>query len=105
PGGYSKYASITDKQEGGQGTEEEGETNEENAEGKADEDEYSCLKQCGFASFEHLMQARCLVKCSCVGDLLESKCFAKCPEATQAALREAARDACEEEEKRKRRRH
>ncbi|KEP64524.1 UNVERIFIED_CONTAM: translocation protein sec62, putative [Hammondia hammondi] len=105
PGGYSKYASITDKQEGGQGTEEEGEGNGEDAEGKADEDEYSCLKQCGFASFEHLMQARCLVKCSCVGDLLESKCFAKCPEATQAALREAARDACEEEEKRKRRRH
>ncbi|PHJ25024.1 translocation protein sec62 [Cystoisospora suis] len=104
PGGYSKYASITDKQEGTpEGGVPEGEEGEATpSEPKSgDEEDYSCLKTCGFVSFEHLMQSRCLVKCKCMQEVLESKCFPNCPEATQAALKEAANDACDEEQKRK----
>lgn len=38
-------------------------------------------------------------------DVLESKCFPDCPEATQAALKEATKDACDEEQKRKKKKY
>lgn len=40
-----------------------------------DEEDYSCLKTCGFVSFEHLMQSRCLVKCKCMQVRHSPRCY------------------------------
>ncbi|CDJ42289.1 hypothetical protein ETH_00001485 [Eimeria tenella] len=66
-----------------------------------DEEDYRCLAPCGYKSFEDLMASKCLVKCSCMQELVDSDCFKSCQDTTRAAIEEARGDACREEESRK----
>ncbi|KAL8271651.1 hypothetical protein Esti_004456 [Eimeria stiedai] len=84
---------------------EEGEEHqqEEGARVSGDEEDYRCLGPCGYKSFEDLMVSKCLVKCHCMQELVDSECFPKCPDTTRAAMDEARGDACREEEARRQR--
>lgn len=79
------------------------ETEGDSVQPPADETDYRCLSGCGYKSFEDLMASKCLVKCSCMEELINSTCFKNCPSATVAAMEEAKGDACREEELRRQR--
>lgn len=86
-----------------EGEEAEDKLQEETIPVPGDEEDYRCLGPCGYKSFEDLMVSKCLVKCHCMQELVESECFSKCPDTTRAAMEEARGDACREEEARRQR--
>eukprot|EP00921_Rhytidocystis_pertsovi_P012387 GHVQ01020123.1.p1 GENE.GHVQ01020123.1~~GHVQ01020123.1.p1 ORF type:complete len:394 (+),score=62.75 GHVQ01020123.1:108-1289(+) len=61
------------------------------------EEDYRCLKPCGYSSYEELLED-CLMACACMNELVVSPCFKKCNASTKDALHEAKRDACYEQE-------
>ncbi|CAD2111063.1 translocation protein sec62, putative [Plasmodium vinckei petteri] len=58
------------------------------------EENYDCLKKCGFPPFEELVR-RCFLKCDCMEKIIKSHCYTKkCSKATKEVLDEAHKEAC-----------
>ncbi|SOV19260.1 secretory complex protein 62 [Plasmodium sp. gorilla clade G2] len=58
------------------------------------EENYDCLKKCGFTSFEELVR-KCFLKCECMEKVIKSDCYKKkCSKVTKAVLDEAHKEAC-----------
>eukprot|EP00917_Polyrhabdina_sp_WS-2016_P012487 GHVP01027406.1.p1 GENE.GHVP01027406.1~~GHVP01027406.1.p1 ORF type:complete len:439 (+),score=83.69 GHVP01027406.1:29-1345(+) len=63
------------------------------SENETEEEDFSCLKLCGFETFDVLSE-ECLFDCGCMEELVKTKCFAKCPVNVKSSLEEAKLDAC-----------
>ncbi|SBS86887.1 secretory complex protein 62, putative [Plasmodium ovale] len=58
------------------------------------EENYDCLKRCGFQTFEELVR-KCFLKCECMEKILKSDCYKKkCSRVTKEVLDEAHKEAC-----------
>ncbi|CRG94578.1 secretory complex protein 62, putative [Plasmodium gallinaceum] len=58
------------------------------------EENYDCLKKCGFQTFEELVR-RCFLKCECMEKIIKSDCYEKrCSKVTKDVLDEAHKEAC-----------
>lgn len=58
------------------------------------EENYDCLKKCGFTTFEDLVR-ECFLKCACMEKVIKSKCYKKrCSKVTKEVLLEAHKEAC-----------
>lgn len=94
------YKSIDTKatfgDDGADGEEEEDEDEESAIVYDEDEENYDCLKKCGFTTFEELVR-ECFLKCPCMEKVIKSKCYKKrCSKATKEVLLEAHKEACYE---------
>ncbi|VWU52471.1 secretory complex protein 62, putative, partial [Hepatocystis sp. ex Piliocolobus tephrosceles] len=58
------------------------------------EENYDCLKKCGFQTFQELVR-KCFLKCDCLEKVIKSECYLKkCSRVTKEVLDEAHREAC-----------
>ncbi|KMZ87189.1 translocation protein sec62 [Plasmodium vivax Brazil I] len=58
------------------------------------EENYDCLKGCGFQTFEELVR-KCFLKCECMEKVIKSECYKKkCSRVTKEVLDEAHKEAC-----------
>lgn len=58
------------------------------------EENYDCLKKCGFQTFEELLR-KCFLNCNCMEKIIKSDCYEKkCSRATREVLQEAHKEAC-----------
>ena len=56
--------------------------------------DFTCLKLCGFHDYKTL-SVECLNECSCIKELIDSPCFAKCKEPVRTILTDAEISSCE----------
>ncbi|SBT80544.1 translocation protein sec62, putative [Plasmodium malariae] len=58
------------------------------------EENYDCLRKCGFQTFEELVR-KCFLKCECMEKIINSDCYKnKCSRVTKEVLYEAYKEAC-----------
>eukprot|EP00922_Rhytidocystis_sp_ex-Travisia-forbesii_P055241 GHVS01081820.1.p1 GENE.GHVS01081820.1~~GHVS01081820.1.p1 ORF type:complete len:395 (-),score=67.75 GHVS01081820.1:102-1109(-) len=99
PANKPKYPTLNDIEEEHQAG--EGAASEDSSEQPHDgEEDYSCLKTCGYSSYDELMED-CLMSCQCMKELCASPCYKQCSATTREALNEAMKDSCYAEEESK----
>eukprot|EP01066_Platyproteum_vivax_P014076 Platyproteum_vivax@DN6331_c0_g1_i1.p1 len=59
-------------------------------------DEWTCLTKCGYKD-EAALHQNCIYSCACLADVVQSACFASCNKEVSDYIRDAHKDACEEE--------
>jgi len=63
------------------------------AEGKAEVEDFACLFECGYDSYEDV-DANCGQRCGCMKDLWGEQCISRCNVPTLEAIRELYRAVC-----------